>query len=161
MQNTTLSPCTSEHLLMKSNNSKNLMIATNYIPKQSVSSQRDSPLLGNHNHHQNNKSSSSSSSEKQLTIMLMTISISFMILSFPHSAFELMRKLNFQFAFLRDRQANRFVLFFLDVQHATNFILYCLTGRKFRNELLNMLLLRWRPMPNKIRRDTLLSGATI
>lgn len=159
MQNTNLSPTTSEHLLMKNSNSKNLMVATNYIPKQSVSSQRDSPLLGNHNH--NNKSSSSSSSEKQLTIMLMTISISFMILSFPHSAFELMRKLNFQFAFLRDRQANRFVLFFLDVQHATNFILYCLTGRKFRNELLNMLLLRWRPMPNKIRRDTLLSGATI
>lgn len=88
-----------------------------------------------------NQKSSAKSSQKQITVMLMTISISFVLLSFPYSAFELMRKLDLvQFAWLRTRQANRLVLLLLDIHHATNFFLYCLTGQKFRAELKEMFL---------------------
>ena len=80
-------------------------------------------------------SSNCYSKERQITIMLMAISISFMVLSFPYSAFELLRKLNGNIKFLKNRELNRFVLLLMDITHATNFILYCLTGQKFRKEL--------------------------
>lgn len=78
---------------------------------------------------------SNRSSQKQITVMLMAISISCMVLSFPYSAFELLRKLDFDFKFLKSRQTLRFVLLLIDLNHATNFILYCLTGKKFRAEV--------------------------
>ena len=99
-----------------------------YQVQQQLQGQQSSHL----NHHK----------EKQITIMLMTISISFMVLSFPYSAFELLRRLNVNLPILKDRDTSRFLLLLLDINHATNFILYCLTGQKFRSEL-KALLMQW------------------
>jgi hypothetical protein len=80
--------------------------------------------------------------EKQITIMLITISMSFFILTFPYSAFDLLRKVNVNWKFLKNRQLLRIVMLLVDINHATNFILYCLTGKKFRDELKSVLLCR-------------------
>lgn len=73
--------------------------------------------------------------ERQITIMLLTISISFIVLTFPYSIFELFRKLGFKPNFLRNRLLLRFVMLLIDLNHSTNFVLFCLTARRFRNEL--------------------------
>lgn len=87
-------------------------------------------------------STTSHSKERQITIMLMAISISFMVLSFPYSAFELLRKFNVNFKFLKNRELFRFILLLMDITHATNFVLYCMTGQKFRKEL-KLTVLGW------------------
>ena len=73
--------------------------------------------------------------ERQITIMLLTISISFIVLTFPYSIFELFRKIGFKSSFLKNRLLLRFVMLLIDVNHSTNFVLFCLTARRFRNEL--------------------------
>ena len=80
------------------------------------------------------------SQEKQITIMLISISLTFLILTLPFSIHELLRKLYPNKEKFQDRITQRVVLFLLDCLHATNFILYCLIGKKFRNELKNILL---------------------
>ena len=79
------------------------------------------------------------SQERQITIMLCTISITFVILTLPFSIYELLRKLNPNSLLFKNRISQRIVLFFLDCLHATNFILYCLIGKKFRDELLKII----------------------
>ena len=73
--------------------------------------------------------------EKQITIMLLTISLSFILLTLPYSAFELLRKLNVDYKWLKNRNVMRAFMLLIDINHATNFILYCLTAKRFRNEL--------------------------
>ena len=73
--------------------------------------------------------------EKQITIMLCTVSVSFILLTMPCSIYELIRKLNPNLTLFKKRAIHRAVLFLIDCLHASNFIMYCLTGEKFRNEL--------------------------
>jgi hypothetical protein len=81
-----------------------------------------------------------SSKEKQITIMLLTISISFIILTLPYSAYELLRKLDFlQYKWLKNRHVMRACMLLIDINHATNFIFYCLTAQRFRKELYKVL----------------------
>jgi hypothetical protein len=82
------------------------------------------------------------SQERQITIMLISISLTFLVFTLPFSIHELFRKLYPTDKKFQNRIAQRTVLFFLDCLHATNFILYCLIGKKFRNELINILTCR-------------------
>ena len=82
------------------------------------------------------------SKERQITIMLCTVSITFVLFTFPYAVFELLRKLNPTVPAFKSRFTHRAVLFILDCLHSTNFILYCLTGKKFRDELKNILRCR-------------------
>lgn len=75
------------------------------------------------------------SQERQITIMLISISLTFLILTLPFSIHELLRKLYPTEQKFKDRFTQRFVLFLLDCLHATNFLLYCLVGKKFRDQL--------------------------
>ena len=75
------------------------------------------------------------SQERQITIMLSTISITFVLLTAPYSIYEILRKMNPNSTKFKNRITQRVIIFFLDCLHATNFILYCLTGKKFRQEL--------------------------
>lgn len=81
------------------------------------------------------------SKEKQITIMLLTISISFVALTMPYSFFELIRKLidhqtlNKVLSNHQVRKLQRAMLFLIDLNHSTNFIFYVLTAERFRNEL--------------------------
>lgn len=79
----------------------------------------------------------------------MTASISFMVLSLPYSAFDLLRKFDFQFEFLKNRKVLRFVLLLVDINHATNFILYCITGQRFREELKAIYCYDKNKIPNR------------
>jgi hypothetical protein len=82
---------------------------------------------------------SQSSKERQITVMLCTVSITFVLFTLPYAIYELLRKLNPNSLAFQNRFIHRAVLFFIDCLHATNFILYCLTGKKFRDELRNIL----------------------
>ena len=75
--------------------------------------------------------------ERQITFMLVAISFSFVVLTLPFSIYELLRKLYPHEQKFKNRTVQRVVLFLFDCLHATNFILYCLTGKKFRIELKN------------------------
>lgn len=74
--------------------------------------------------------------DRQITIMLCTISVTFVVFTVPYATFELLRRFNES---LRVRELQRAFVFFVDCLHATNFILYCLTGKKFRDELVRIL----------------------
>ena len=81
------------------------------------------------------------SQERQITEMLISISFTFLFLTLPFSIHELLRKLYPNQKIFQNRFTQiRLVLFLLDCLHATYFILYCLIGKKFRNELKNILL---------------------
>jgi hypothetical protein len=93
-----------------------------------------------------NKHQKSTKKEKQITIMLLTISVSFLILTLPYSLFELMRKfLNEQtfYAIIpknKVRVFQRATLLLIDLNHSTNFIFYVLTAERFRIQLKNILI---------------------
>jgi len=55
------------------------------------------------------------SKEKQITIMLLTISFSFILLTLPYAIFELLRKLDVGFRILKSRYAMRVCMMFVDV----------------------------------------------
>jgi hypothetical protein len=76
---------------------------------------------------------------RQITFMLLSISIVFVILTLPYSIFELLRKLNVSFRFLKSRTYLRACLFLIDLNHSTNFVFYCLTAQKFRSQLVEIL----------------------
>jgi hypothetical protein len=94
-----------------------------------------SPLKNDFDAHSNLVAQIHQPKEKQITIMLLTISISFILLTLPYSAFELLRKLNVNYKWLKNRNVMRAFMLLIDINHATNFILYCLTAKRFRNEL--------------------------
>lgn len=150
----------SNQKLISSNGSKNNLAGGNHEVTGNNSHHPLTPLNNRRLSHQVNlcchtnnnhrSQTSSQNKEKQITVMLMAISISFMILSFPYSTYELLRRLNvttftFLTAVLKNRNTSRFVLLLLDIKHATNFILYCLTGQKFRSELKSLLMQCFRP----------------
>jgi hypothetical protein len=81
--------------------------------------------------------------EKQITIMLLTACISFFILTMPYSAFELMRKIGANSPYLKNRNVMRAFMLLIDINHATNFILYCLTAQRFRTELKDIIFKCW------------------
>jgi hypothetical protein len=72
--------------------------------------------------------------ERNITFMLTAVSITFVCLTVPYTVFELLRKFNVHPIF-RNRILHRAVVLLLDCLHASNFILYCLSGKKFRREL--------------------------
>ena len=73
--------------------------------------------------------------EKQITIMLLTISIAFIMLTLPYTTFELFRKLGSNWKLFKNRYALRFCMFLIDLNHSTNFVIYFLSTQRFRNEL--------------------------
>ena len=79
------------------------------------------------------------SQERQITVVLISISLTFLILTLPFSIHELLRKLYPKEEKFQNLTTQGIVLFLLDCLHATNFILYCLIGKKFRNQLINIL----------------------
>jgi hypothetical protein len=79
------------------------------------------------------------SKEKQITIMLLAISVTFVVFTLPYATFELLRKLNLNIKWLKDRNAQRAVMLPIDFLHAINFFLYCLTGKKFRDVLFKIV----------------------
>jgi hypothetical protein len=94
----------------------------------------------------NEKRSSNPYKEKQITIMLLTVSISFVVLTMPYSLFELMRKILDHETFhsfipknkVRDFQ--RATLLLIDLNHSTNFFFYVLTAERFRTQLKSILM---------------------
>jgi hypothetical protein len=79
------------------------------------------------------------SQERQITVVLISISLTFLILTLPFSIHELLRKLYPKEEKFQNLTTQGIVLFLLDCLHAKNFILYCLIGKKFRNQLINIL----------------------
>ena len=90
------------------------------------------------------------SQERQITIMLIAISLTFLILTLPFSIHELSRKLYPQSKHFT-RFTQRLVIFMLDCLNATNFILYCLVGKKFRKELKNIFQYQLNKRCNNLR----------
>ncbi len=95
--------------------------------------------------------------EKQLAIMILTISITFFILTVPYSIYELMVRLLDSKTFNyyipnknRRKNIEKATLLLVDLNHSTNFFVYVLTTKRFRNELKNILFF-W-----KKKKDTLL-----
>jgi hypothetical protein len=70
---------------------------------------------------------------------LLTAAISFIALTMPYSTFELFRKIGVNRKWLRNRNIMRAFMMLIDINHATNFILYCATGQRFRTELKSIL----------------------
>ena len=94
------------------------------------------------------------SKERQITIMLLTISISFVILTMPYSLYELVRKLidirTLHRIVHKDnvRKFQRATLLLVDLNHSTNFIFYVMTAERFRNQL-KLILMFWKKDSNK------------
>jgi hypothetical protein len=86
---------------------------------------------------QQQQQSTMPSKERQITIMLVCISVSFVILTLPYGIVEILRhhKSRGSSNLKISRKMLRACMFLLDINHATNFILYCLTAQRFRNEL--------------------------
>jgi hypothetical protein len=80
------------------------------------------------------------SKETQITCMLLTSSLVFVLLTFPYSAFELMRKFEIDLKILKNRMVLRFTMFLIDLNHATNFVFYCLIAQQFRKNLKEILI---------------------
>ena len=84
--------------------------------------------------------------EKQITIMLLTVSISFVVLTMPYSLFELMRKILDHETFYsiipknKVRDFQRATLLLIDLNHSTNFFFYVLTAERFRTQLKSILM---------------------
>ena len=104
----------------------------------------------NNSIHGRNKSASQLSSkallnkERQATFMLLTISFLFVILSFPYYAFDFLRKLNFNYEWLKTRHVSRLIYLLIDLNHATNIICYFITSKRFRDEIKRLLNCRCR-----------------
>lgn len=96
-------------------------------------------------HMNNNNNNNRTRNETQLTLMILSISITFLVLLLPYSVFELMRKLlsrdtfNYFISTNNARYVQRATLLLIDLNHSTNFFLYVLTAKRFRNELKRIL----------------------
>ena len=94
----------------------------------------------------NEKRASNPYKEKQITIMLLTVSISFVVLTMPYSLFELMRKILDHETFYsiipknKVRDFQRATLLLIDLNHSTNFFFYVLTAERFRTQLKSILM---------------------
>ena len=91
--------------------------------------------LNNSIHDRNKSASQQLNKERQATFMLLTISFLFVILSFPYFAFDFLRKLNFNYEWLKTRHVSRFIYLLIDLNHATNIICYFITSKRFRDEI--------------------------
>ena len=80
--------------------------------------------------------------ERQLTIMLSIVSLTFVVVTLPFSINQLYirfkSKRTLQTCFEKD--FNRFIVLLHDLNHAINFILYCICGKKFRSEVKNIII---------------------
>ena len=80
--------------------------------------------------------------------MILTISISFLVLTMPYSLFELIRKFldpktfNQIIPINKVRIFQRATLLLVDLNHSTNIFFYILTAERFRNELKTFLCFR-------------------
>ena len=112
-----------------------------YLKKMTAKKQ---PHMNNNNNN-NNDDANSTRNETQLTLMILTISITFLVLILPYSVFELMHKLlsretfNYFISTKNARYVQRATLLLIDLNHSTNFFLYVLTAKRFRNELKRIL----------------------
>lgn len=84
--------------------------------------------------------------QRQLTLMLLTISLVFVILILPNCIFFIL-KAYWSWQETMQGQAQYFLVFqtvFLlsDLNHAVNFYLYCLSGRKFRQKFAQIICCR-------------------
>ena len=108
------------------------------ITNTSASIKKNEKTKGNNNVQitSNEKNNHSPNKEKQITIMLLTISITFVIFTLPFAVHELWRKIKRSStrSYL-DKQSQRAVMVLFDLNHSMNFIFYCLTAERFRDEL--------------------------
>lgn len=82
-----------------------------------------------------NLKNKSKSKEKQITIMLCTISVTFLLFTLPYTICEILRKMSSNMRVLIDRYAQRVIMFPLDLLHSCNFVLYYLSSQQFRSAL--------------------------
>ncbi len=88
-----------------------------------------------------NISSSYSKKSRQLTITLLVVSTAYMVLSLPHGFFVVYIEQDYQNKLHMYTTSKLFTVFNLCnfLNHSINFVLYCLSGDKFRMELVKML----------------------
>ncbi|CAF0870284.1 unnamed protein product [Brachionus calyciflorus] len=141
--------CDSKNVSLKRNSLVSVISNGGSLSERSESCQK----LSSRVHSYRTPQTSCQSKERQITIMLMTISISFFILTLPYSTFELLRKLGFKSKWLKSRNLLRLVMLLIDINHATNFILYCLTAQRFRNELKIIILRMFKRNRNDKKRN--------
>ena len=111
---------------------------------------RRSELGSNASH--GTKGSSVTRFQFRLSAMLVTVSVVFLILSAPNVILICIRHKYFDFSEGVDdfhdiavyQLVSTVTSFCLYINHAVNFILYCVSGQRFRTELLRLLRCRWK-----------------
>ena len=93
------------------------------------------------------------STQYRVTVMLLTVSFVWLLLTAPFTLRSLMD--NVQVVRSSQDKASYFLakticFMLMYLNHGVNFILYCLTGNKFRSELSNAFTLRQRPLTRDI-----------
>ena len=95
---------------------------------------------------------------RQLTVMLLTVSVAFSLLNIPYTVFYVYANVYDwsvdPHAYAITALAQQIGITLLTINYSLNFILYCLTGQKFRQELLCMVgeiagIMGWSALKNK------------
>ncbi|XP_046367889.2 thyrotropin-releasing hormone receptor-like [Haliotis rufescens] len=86
--------------------------------------------------------------DRQITVMLMTVTFVFVILTVPRTIYVVVDLFwTVEYGTLEDAQKyliNQVTFFLCDSNHAINFYLYFITGRKFRRQFLDLCMCRKR-----------------
>ncbi|KAL4228498.1 hypothetical protein ACF0H5_011546 [Mactra antiquata] len=81
--------------------------------------------------------------QKQITLMLLAVSLTFVLLVMPNCIFFVARQYwtwkETQLGIAQYYLVYQIVFLLSDLNHAVNFYLYCLSGRKFRQKFINVL----------------------
>lgn len=79
--------------------------------------------------------------ERQITLMLITLMLYFIVLSFPFFLYDITRKLNFfsNQDWFRNRTLARAIYLPIDILHATNILCFFFGSQRFRRELWRVL----------------------
>ncbi|XP_041374784.1 thyrotropin-releasing hormone receptor-like [Gigantopelta aegis] len=90
----------------------------------------------------NSKTNENQSNQRQMTVMLLLVSFSFLLLTGPMGIVLIVERYVWIPRTLKQTAVSRLLHSVIDnmmyMNHAINFMFYCFTGRKFRNELKRM-----------------------
>ncbi|XP_046552125.1 FMRFamide receptor-like isoform X1 [Haliotis rubra] len=111
---------------------------------------------------QKKTSSGTIKQDAQITMMLISVSIVFVILTVPRCIFVIINMYwDVKLGTIEDAQKylmDQLTFLLCDSTHAINFYLYFITGKKFRNNFLDMVLCR---KPRMLTRNLSQSGTTV
>ena len=108
---------------------------------------RDSPALRNAQsggRHEWSRAAAQMETQRRLTYMLLTVSFSWLVLTVPFTLFSLFPSTWFyheEYKYAPGQLIKVISFLLMYINHSTNFYLYCLTGRKFRQEAADILCL--------------------